>query len=65
MQYSKQKLHIRKKALKKAHIMRKNGFTLQEIGDTLGITREAVRQMLVGNVDNSSVKVLDKVSKKN
>ena len=45
--------------------MRKNGFTLQEIGDTLGITREAVRQMLVGNVDNSSVKVLDKVSKKN
>ena len=39
------------KALKKAHKMRKNGSTLQEIGDVLGVTREAVRQMLSRAVD--------------
>ena len=61
MDYSKTIKNLRQKALKKAKIMRKNGFTLQEIGDTLGVTREAVRQMLV---DKSVVKALDKVSGK-
>ena len=61
MDYSKTIKKLRQKALKKAKIMRKNGFTLQEIGDTLGVTREAVRQMLV---DKPSVKALDKVSEK-
>ena len=61
MDYSKTIKNLRQKAIKKAKIMRKNGFTLQEIGDTLGVTREAVRQMLV---DKSVVKALDKVSGK-
>jgi DNA-directed RNA polymerase sigma subunit (sigma70/sigma32) len=43
--------------------MRKNKMTLQEIGNTFGITREAVRQILERKkepVDKSLVNSLDK-----